>query len=191
MRRYIFLFAMLSLFVIGCSEQSSVLAPVNNVNTNEPNWVSLPSQENGLSVNSGPRYEKSKWINGEAGGQIMLSEEYPSGPFGIIKVRIKLIFPAGAFTGDKRVTIKIDEQTGTTTFLPHSIFDAPALYTASFEGLDLSNVNLNNVDFVYKNDDNNQYEKIDRSYLELDPTIGKLKVKDAKLKHFSRYGFVN
>ena len=45
MRRYIFLFAMLSLFVVGCSEESSVLAPVNNVNTNEPNWIALPQAE--------------------------------------------------------------------------------------------------------------------------------------------------
>ncbi len=45
MRRYIFLFAMLSLFVIGCSEQSSVIAPVNNVNANEPNWIALPQAE--------------------------------------------------------------------------------------------------------------------------------------------------
>ena len=50
MRRSIVLFAMLSLFVIGCSEQSSVIAPDNNVNTNEPNWIALPQAE-GLQVN--------------------------------------------------------------------------------------------------------------------------------------------
>ena len=51
MRRSIYLFALLTLFVVGCSEQSSVIAPDNNVSTNEPNWIALPQAE-GMQVNN-------------------------------------------------------------------------------------------------------------------------------------------
>ena len=51
MKKYISIIVLLSLFVIGCSEQTSINSPVNNVNTNEPNWIALPQAE-GLSVNT-------------------------------------------------------------------------------------------------------------------------------------------
>ena len=47
MRRSIYLFAMLSLFVVGCSEQSSVLAPVNNANYKR---TKLDSTSNGIRI---------------------------------------------------------------------------------------------------------------------------------------------
>jgi len=51
MKRLMYVFAMLSLLVIGCSEQSSVFAPENNNITTEPNWIALPSN-NSMSVNA-------------------------------------------------------------------------------------------------------------------------------------------
>ncbi len=42
MKKYISIIVLLSLFVIGCSEQTSINSPVNDLNTNEPNWIALP-----------------------------------------------------------------------------------------------------------------------------------------------------
>ena len=45
MKKYISIIVLLSLFVIGCSEQTSINSQANNVNTNEPNWIALPQAE--------------------------------------------------------------------------------------------------------------------------------------------------
>ena len=50
MKRYLSLIVLLSLFVIGCSEQMSVNSPVNTI-TSEPNWIALPQAE-GMQYNT-------------------------------------------------------------------------------------------------------------------------------------------
>ena len=59
MRRYIYLFAMLSLFVIGCQE-NSILQPYDENSNNvsgtllkpgEPNWIELPYTKVNVSTN--------------------------------------------------------------------------------------------------------------------------------------------
>ena len=191
MRRYIYLFTLLALFVVGCSEQSSMLAPDNKVNTTEPNWISLPNMngESGMSVMSMPIFQVNKEIDGKNGGKIKIDEKY-AGPNGEVKVKAELEFPKDAFVGSKNITMILDTQFGLATFSPHAYFDIDAIYNAEFLGLDLTGVNPNNVGFVYQAEDGS-YEYIDYSKIEVDFKNGKLKVRDAKLPHFSRYGFVN
>ena len=57
-------------------------------------------------------------------------------------------------------------------------------------GLDLSGVNPANVDFVYLNNDGT-IEQIIYENLEVIVSQGCLRVSNAYLPHFSRYGFVN
>ena len=192
MRRYIYLFTLLALFVVGCSEQSSMLAPDNKVNTTEPNWISLPNMngESGMSVMSMPIFQAIKEIDGETGGKILINERYLGGPLGEVKVKAELGFPKDAFVGSKYITMILDTQFGLATFSPHAYFDKDAIYNVEFLGLDLTGVNPKNVGFVYQAEDGS-YEYIDYSKIEVDLKNGKLKVRDAKLPHFSRYGFVN
>jgi hypothetical protein len=191
-RRYIYLFTLSALFLVGCSEQSSVVAPVTNAKTNEPNWISLPNMngENGMSVMSMPIFQASKEIDGKTGGKILINEKYLGGPLGEVKVKAELEFPKDAFVGSKNITMILDTQFGLATFSPHSYFDKEAIYNAEFIGLDLTGVDPKNVGFVYQAEDGS-YEYIDYTKIEVDIKNGKLKVRDAKLPHFSRYGFVN
>jgi len=62
LNRYLYLFILFALFVIGCREESSVLSPESIVSTNEPNWIALPAPE-GMQINSS--FTESKWINGQ------------------------------------------------------------------------------------------------------------------------------
>jgi hypothetical protein len=191
MKKYISIIVLLSLFVIGCSEQSSINSPVNNVNTNEPNWISMPTMKTAtrMSVMSMPIFQASALIDGEKGGKIKIDEKY-DGPNGEVKVKAELEFPKNAFVGSKYITMILDTQFGLATFSPHAYFDRDAIYNAEFLGLDLTGVDSKNVGFVYQAEDGS-YEYIDYSKIEVDLKNGKLKVRDARLPHFSRYGFVN
>jgi hypothetical protein len=190
MKKYISVIVLLSLFVIGCTEQTSVTSPVNKVQTQEPNWISLPNGESGMSVMSMPIFEVSKNINGKNGGRLNINERYDGGPFGEVKVKAQIEFPKGSFTDTKYITMILDTQFGLATFLPHSNFDKDAIYNVEFWGLDLSSIDPSKVNFVYQAEDGS-YEYIERSRIQVDVKNGWLKLTDARLPHFSRYGFVN
>jgi hypothetical protein len=191
MKKYISIIVLLSLFVIGCSEQPSINSPVNK-STSEPNWVSLPNinGESGMTSMSMPIFQASKEIDGKKGGSIKIDERYAGGLYGEIKVKAELSFPSESFVGKKYVTMLLDTQYGSAAFSPRSNFDRDVKYNAEFVGLDLTGININTLDFVYQAEDGS-YEYIERSKIEVDLKTGKLKVRDAKLPHFSRYGFVN
>ena len=195
MRRYIFLFTALTLFVIGCSEKSTLVAPVvNDVNKSEPNWISLPAKydSKNMSVMAMPEFKAGAYIDGAEGGKIKIDEKY-EGPNGEVKVKAEIEFKKGAFEGIKYISMVVSTEFGSATFLPHTIFNEDAIYNAEFRGLNLADLDketAKRVDFVYQAIDGS-YEFIDVSKVEVDIKDGKLKVKDAKLPHFSRYGFVN
>jgi hypothetical protein len=187
MRRSIYLFALLSLFVVGCSEQSSVIAPVNNVSTNEPNWiVSLSS--NDLAVNT--VHSASVLIDGAKGGSVEIRKDVPGGPFGKIQIDSRLVIRAGSFLGKMTITTNVDDAAFLTTFGPSYVFNRPLEYTFMLQGLNLSGVNLTNLRFVYQAADGS-IEQCQYSSIDVDVNKGKIKVNSALIPHFSRYGFVN
>ena len=73
MKKYISIMVLLSLFVIGCSEQTSINAPVKNLNTTEPNWIALPQAE-GMHVEK--ISTSTKTINGTNGTTWLWSTSY-------------------------------------------------------------------------------------------------------------------
>lgn len=192
LKRYIYLFALLTLLVVGCSEQSSVLSPNNNVNTNESNWISLPSinkDANGMSVMSMPIFQASKDIDGKKGGKIKINEKYAGGPFGEVNVQAELEFPKNAFSGTKYITMILDTEWGYATFSPYSIFDKDAIYNAEFIGLDLSGIDSTNVKFAYLAADGTVEYAVNDG-ITVDLSTGTLSVKNARIPHFSRYGWL-
>jgi hypothetical protein len=195
MKKYITIIAILLLFAIGCSEQTSINSPddtLSKVSATEPNWISMPTVKTTtrMSVMSTPLFQVNKDIDGNKGGKLNIDQRYPGGPFGEIKVKAELAFPSGAFQGTKYITMIVDTAFGLATFLPHAYFSKNAKYNAEIVGLDLTGVDPQNVGFVYQAEDGT-YEYIDYTKVEVDLRIGKLKVRDAMLPHFSRYGFVN
>lgn len=187
MRRYIFLFAMLSLFVIGCSEESSVFAPVNNVNTNEPNWIALPQAE-GMHVNDS--FTETKTLDGKKGSGISMYRTYSGGPFGTVVIDAGLFFPRGSFTGIKTFWMTNDGSTCVSTFGPSYVFSLPLTLNITYTGVNLSGINLSTVKFAYLGTDGSvQYAANDGIVVDL--ATGKLQVVNAVIPHFSRYGFVN
>jgi hypothetical protein len=70
------------------------------------------------------------------------------------------------------------------------VFDIPVELDLEFEGMDLEELNLNegDYDFVFI-DDNGNIEIIERTWLHVKESKGKISVNKAELNHFSRYAF--
>ena len=118
MKKYISIIVLLSLFVIGCSEQSSINSPVNNVITNEPDWIALPQAE-GIQINT--EWPVSKKITGSVGGYIGKGVSY-TGTSGKITVQARIDFEAGAFEGSQTITMTLGDQNTSVTFSPSMVF---------------------------------------------------------------------
>ena len=82
----------------------------------------------------------------------------------------------------------IDDQNGVSTFLPHQLFNDYAILNQTFEGLDLSNVDVSAINLYYLAEDGT-YEVMQRDDLIIDQAAGTITVVNGKIPHFSVYGF--
>ncbi len=187
MERYIFLFVFFLLVVIGCGKESSISSPVDEVDIGKLNWIELPQSENMVVETS---FSSSEWISGYFGDNIYLNRSYHGGPFGKVTIDARASFPSNSFDGIKYITMTIDDRTCTATFSPSMVFDKPMVYNVTFTGVDLKNVNPASVKFAYLANDGT-IEYASHEGITVSISTGTLKVKNAKISHFSRYGFVN
>ena len=187
MKKYIYLFAILSLVILGCSEQSSILAPDTEVANNQLNWIALPQSQEMSVENS---YSVNDLVTGLLGDNMYINKTYKGGPYGRVTIEAKATFPMNSFNGIKLITMTIDDRTCTATFSPSMVFNKPVVYNVTFTGVDLSAVDASKVRFAYLAS-NGSIELASNEGVTVDPVTGTLKVKNAKIPHFSRYGFVN
>ncbi|HSP88731.1 MAG TPA: hypothetical protein VLN45_11395 [Ignavibacteriaceae bacterium] len=184
MKKMIVMFAAVFALFVGCSENLQVNEP--EVKTaSGPNWITLP-QKSGSSVET--EYSVSGVIDGTQGGQLSITEIYFAGPFGNVKVSAKLKFAKNSFAGTETITMVVDNVNGTVTYSPHMNFSIPALLDLEFQGIDLTGINPDSIDFVYHNPDG-YFDTIDYQSLTVKVADGKLTLTDGKIPHFSRYGF--
>lgn len=192
MRTYLYFFLLLSLFVVGCTKESGILSPVNSQNSveaisDEPNWIALQDAEN-LSLKK--EVSVSKMVYGNEETLLEINTGYAGGSHGWISITANARFQRYSFTGSRYITMSINDQFGTATFSPSGTFSKPVIYNLTIMGVDLSNVDPANVSFVYMAQDGNYYTP-EYEAIYVDKQSGKLQIVNAKLPHFSRYGFVN
>ncbi len=186
MKKYISIIAVLSLFVIGCSNES-VISPNSVSGENSYKVIRLPLST-GMQVNK--IYSDSKVIDGSVGGTLSLAGSYAGGPFGTVTVNSTLVFPAGSYSGTKTLSMTADDQYCASTFLPGMSFAKAGIYNITYTGVDLTGINPSSVKFVYLKQDGTLEYPVHEG-ITVESNIGKISVKNAKLNHFSRYGFVN
>jgi hypothetical protein len=192
MYKYLVILVVLALFVIGCTDESNMIAPVDNtVSNNEvvsnPNWISLPPAENQALKKD---ITVGKMIEGDDESLLEINTGYAGGPFGWISITANARFQRYSFEGEKYVTMSINDDFGAATFTPSGEFDKPVIYNLTIQGIDLSNVDPSTVTFVYMAPDGNYYKaKYQSIYVE--KQSGKLQIINAELPHFSRWGFIN
>lgn len=183
-RILLFSFVVLGFLLAGCSDNLSVVQPPNSV-LNKKAVQDGPAILIELPFSFLSKKKVSEKIYGAQGGTIEIHGKINKG----IEYHGKLEIPTGAFVGKKKITIKLDKKYAGFDFGPDgSEFSKPLLFSGKIEGLDLKDIDENNVKFGYVDNKENftpvVYEKV-----EVNVKKGVVKVVNAQLTHFSRYNW--
>ena len=155
--------------------------------TNEPNWIALPM---GSGSNIENQFSTSGWINKGTDSEFIIDNSRTGGINGqLVKTIVKLKFYSGSVSKDSYITMTADDILTRCTFGPSQIFLKSGYLYVKYEGLNLSGIDPTKVKFVYMNA-NGVYEYIQYGEIKVDIQSGILELKDGKIPHFSRYGFV-
>jgi hypothetical protein len=131
----------------------------------------------------------SKAIDGSAGGRMIMEKYYIANDGDSVSIEVDLRIPAGAFQGTKNITLIVDNNYATVHFYPEMIFDDTLRLFQRFKGLHLENYVTGTFDFVFIRD-NGTTELIKNNGLQVVVPQGIVRVQNAKLYHFSRYGWI-
>ena len=137
-------------------------------------------------------YFVTKTINGDNGGELKIKESYIAEDGHTVKIDVKFKIKKNSFSGNVDITMTIDDDYAAVWFTPHMVFNKPTKLDAKFEGINLKELELisGNYDFV-SIDNNGSIETIDYHEIKVKESNGEIRVKKAKLNHFSRYAFVH
>jgi hypothetical protein len=174
--------------------------PSNDQIVNVPDNISSPALFLNVNCELIPLPEKSplwidslltmsKEIDGSVGGKMLMQKYYISDTGDSIFIKVDLTIPAGAFNGNKLISMTVDSEYAVVHFSPEMIFvDTLRLFQA-FEGLNLEEYPTGTIDFVYVNT-NGTVELIKKNGMQVVVPQGIVRVQNAKLLHFSRYGWI-
>lgn len=187
----------LGLFFSGCENTD----PVSAVSTSKAISSSTGKQLKILKLGSGKHslnklHKKTAFFTKQSGGKVKLKfeEVQPNGEE--LEVEIEFEVLPGALNEDTELSLSMDtdELLGVVdvTFYPHGIvFNKPAILNIEVKGIDLYGINPADLDIYYDDQDNGQWEKMERDNITIDPVKKKIKVKNAKIPHFSRYALAS
>jgi hypothetical protein len=178
---------MLITLLLGCTPDANVTSPDESTLKPQVQLIKLPALKSGLKIETD--LTREKYINGYSGGSFIEQFEFQC-ITGNVLINSQLVFPAGSFSGGKTIAQTFDTETASLEFGPAMQFNIPVKYTLTVSGLDLTGINPETLDFVYVAQ-NGSITGVEYDSITMDMTTGTLKVTNAKLNHFSRYGFVN
>jgi hypothetical protein len=131
----------------------------------------------------------TKTINGLLGGTITLDRAYVSKEGNLVTVLVSMVIPPLAFLGQRDITVTIEDSVAVMDCGPSMSFQRPLICLQTFTGLDLSNYDVGEIDFMYIHNDG-RYTPVPRTTLLVNKTLGLVSVLDARINHFSKYGWV-
>ena len=194
--RFLFIVALLiiqSLIFISCD--SSVEPIIPNTEPGILNLQKLDTIYTPIKLpQRSPLFEDSVYsisvdINGSQGGRITYENYYISTEGDSISFYFNLFIPKMAFQGMKTITATFDSVYAAIHFTPSMAFDSTLHLFQGFTGLDLTGMHTGTLDFVYMNDDGT-IELIKEDGVQVIIPQGIVRVMNAELKHFSRYGWI-
>ena len=174
-------FLAVGLFFAGCSDQSSLVGPSQNISqqiNKTPIDLNLGTLSKQITV--------SKNIDGSVGGTIEIEGNLDGGN---ISLHGNLNIPAGAFVGMMDISVTLDDHTASFDFGPSPVsFNKALSFTMTISGLDLTTINPEDVVFGYTAP-NGTFSLIPYDGVNIDNNSGTLSVTNAQLMHFSRYNW--
>lgn len=215
---------LLTIFIlIGCQDDSSILAPINNYSDYEmskgrPILIDdlnynkiitdddlideeddiakeiLLKRENSehekLRVkqsNVKTKHSRVLTINSEKGGKVYLNHKWENEDNQYSKLTAVLDIPEGSFEGDLTFEIIFDLENYAVELYPSPYkFNKPLLLDLIFENVDLTTFDPEVFVFDYLD---GEQENIIYKSIDYNLDNGDLRVKEAELNHFSRYGW--
>lgn len=179
MKKILILSVFAAIIFAGCMSDNIVNpVPQNNIEGFE--W--LANSDNMLKGEA--ELTIIRTINGNMGGRITLNELV-----GKISVTGSLNIPQGAFPGNQNITIVLNDAKFYQEYYPSPYtFRIPLLLNLTYTNADFSTADSRTINFYYM-DDNGSIYKAEYDSLIVDPINKILGVVNARIPHFSRWGW--
>lgn len=191
MKNIILLVSLLGLLLVGCNDDSSILDPLNEESTlSKKSNDSVILQELNLDDDTiiKTHYSKSFTITSDSPKRLNFSYFFKNEQGRNIQLSSTLKIPKGAFDGELTFEMVFDLKNFAMEFYPSPYqFKKPVLFTMQFFNLDLSEYADCEWKFNYL--DGKDEEITEYRYMGVDIKRGDIKIVDAELHHFSRYGW--
>lgn len=191
MKKIIFLSIFLVIaLIISCGDEI-----LNSPEPEEDNWINLPDNP---ALGDTTKFDVSLKIVGADGGTLDFTKDFIGGPFGQYCISAKLRVLSGTFACSDTIdfTLSVDVQNALVSVSPvDSNFTKPLKLTLTYCGIDLSGVNLSEMDFVY-GDGKDTFIDVYYDDAVVDTLTGKLEVTNAHIEYIpnpvpnAKYGWV-
>lgn len=183
---------LLSVLLLSCeSSENSIVSPSDGLISNQE-W-SIMNLQVGIDLDDLDNiFNVEKEIDGSIGGELALDTIYTDAQGNLVSIEANLKINPNSFNGTQNIKMSPDPLTGSVRFSPAMIFNTPLELNLKFKGIDLSNLGFDpdtEVDFVFISADGTT-ETIDYDDCKMKWNYNELKVKKARIQHFSRYVFV-
>jgi len=176
--------------IISCGDEI-----LNSPEPEQDNWINLPDNP---ALGDTTKFDVTSRIVGGEGGTIEFTKDFIGGPYGQYCISAKLRVLSGTFDCSDTIdfTLSVDAQNALVSVSPvDSNFTRPLKLTLTYCGIDLSGVNLSEMDFVY----GNGIDKFIDVYYDdavVDTLTGRLEVSNAHIEYIpnpvpnGKYGWV-
>ncbi len=198
MKQILFIIVFFTLIFSACD---NITDPVSNPDSlKKINWSPDNQSGDAIRISIIPLPEKSpiyldsiftitQTINGLLGGTITLNKAYISKEGSLVTILVSMIVPPLAFLGQRDITVTIEDSTAVMDCGPSMTFRRSLICLQTFTGLDLSKYNPDEIDFMYIKNDGG-FVSVPRSSILVNKSLGLVTVIDARINHFTKYGWV-
>lgn len=176
----IFFLSLLTVFILSGCMSDNIVDPVSSQNSQFPGfqWIETPNN----SLKTETELTVNKVINGNLGGRITIDL-----PLGNVEVYGSLVVPSGAYPGKETISITFNDQKFYQEYYPSPYtFRTPLILNLTYHNVDFSTDSP--INFYYMDDDGFIY-RAQYDALIVDPVNKTLGIVNARLPHFSRWGW--
>jgi hypothetical protein len=197
MKKAILLIILIGITFLGCSDNlDNTLLSISDVeNLTDPRLERDPHTDRNTANTDLKKLSVSKLINGETGGELIIDTTYINYQGRLINVFGRIFFVDSSFTGTTEFTMVLHPEDTSVELFPHNmVFDRVARVSVWYTGVDLDAMGYNttgHVDFAFFADDGSTEiipAPAQQSHVNMEQNT--IKVLNAQLHHFSRYGWI-
>ncbi|MDX1702220.1 MAG: hypothetical protein R3250_16455 [Melioribacteraceae bacterium] len=177
MKKSILLFLLVGITFLGCDNNSD---------------NAIVSTKTNIEKETFSNYYVSELVDGEIGGWVTVSDYYINTQGQHVTLYLRLRILPGSYQGIRNIEMILNPEDASIQFYPEMTFTRDVRLDLWYKGIDLQAMGYTlsgDVDFAYFAD-NGDIELIENTKSSVDIRKNKIEVRNAKLSHFSRYGWI-